>query len=248
MRKLLILLFTFFLLFNGLVYGDSPNPNNISYLTINGAKIVSEGAFFWFEVKNNNNNWVEVLLSYPIEFRICLFNQSRPLHGMGVVVTNTTYSYPLDPSELFCVGFVAPFLNENDSFQSYLFNFKSGVGGISTEKAIDHTQYSVLVVKSVINLMQITPSKLNDLLSKYAKLTDVYETLKQEYVNLLNGQYLLLESLVSIRFAIRVVIILVVLLAIFVLCLCSKKRSVMRNFCKPKKRKEVKKFGTERFA
>ena len=235
MRKLLILLFTFFLLFNGLVYGDSPNPNNISYLTINGAKIVSEGAFFWFEVKNNNNNWVEVLLSYPIEFRICLFNQSRPLHGMGVVVTNTTYSYPLDPSELFCVGFVAPFLNANVSFQSYLFNFKSGVGGISTEKAIGYTQYSVLVVKSVINLMQITPSKLNDLLSNYAKLANSYDTLKQEYLMLWNEQHSLSQFLDSIHLSL-LTISLVTLLVVIFLCLRMER---YEKLCKAKKRKEV---------
>ena len=218
MRKPLILLFTLFLLFNGVVYGDSPNPNNISYLTINGAKIVSEGAFFWFEVVNNNNNWVEILLSYPIEFRICLFNQSTALHGMDVVVTNTTYIYPLDVKEKFCVGFVAPFLQANNSFQSYLFNFKSGICGISTEKTIDHTSYSILVVKSVINLMQITPSKLNDLLSNYAKLANSYDTLKQEYLMLWNEQHSLSQFLDSIGLSL-ITISLVTLLVVIFLCL-----------------------------
>jgi len=236
MRKLwkvkLILLFTLFLLFNGLVYGDAPNPNNISYLTINGAKIVSEGAFFWFEVVNNNNNWVEVLLSYPIAFRICLFNQSRPLYGMGVVVTNTTYNYPLDVKEKFCVGFVAPFLQANNSFQSYLFNFKSGVGGISTEKAIGYTQYSVLVVKSVINLMQIAPSKLNDLLSNYAKLANSYDILKQEYLMLSNEQHSLSQFLDSIHLSLLTISLVTLSAVIF----CAFGCNVMRNFGKPKKK------------
>jgi hypothetical protein len=177
-----------------LVAGDVGNPQ-IPYLEINGAKIVSEGGFFWFEVRNNAHYWIEVHVSYSTAFKICLFNDSRPLHGMGVVVTESIYDYPLDVNQTLCVGFVAPFLQGNVSFQSYLFTFTSGIGGISTEKAVDTEYYSVLIVKSVINLMQITPSKLNDLLSNYAKLVDNYNVLKQEYQMLWNNQQALVESL-----------------------------------------------------
>jgi len=177
-----------------LVAGDVGN-SQIPYLQINGAKIVSEGGFFWFELRNNAHYWIEVHISYPTAFKICLFNGSRPLHGMGVTVTESTYDYPLDVNETLCVGFVAPFLQGNVSFQSYLFTFTSGIGGISTEKAIDTEYYSVLIVKGVINIIQITPSKLNDLLSNYAKLVDNYNVLKQEYLMLWNNQNTLIESL-----------------------------------------------------
>jgi hypothetical protein len=154
----------------------SPIPGTPLYLEINGAKIVSEGGYFWFSIKNKGDFWIEVALHYPPDFNMFRFNTSEPVHGMGESFGNGFYAFPLEPNNTWMIGFVAPTLPADLSYNSYLFTFYSAVGGISTEKAIDTSYYSVLVVKGVINV-KVDDSKLNQLLSRYNELLTQYNEL-----------------------------------------------------------------------
>ena len=159
----------------------SPIPGTPLYLEINGAKIVSEGGFFLFSIKNKGDYWIEVALHYPPDFNIFRLNASEP--GMGESLGDGFYAFPLEPNDTWVIGFVAPTLPADLSYKYYLFTFYSAVGGLSTEKAIDASYYSVLVVKGVINakvddsLKQLL-SLYNELLTQYKELLSKLEALE----------------------------------------------------------------------
>jgi hypothetical protein len=121
-----------------LVFADGPStPGTAAYLEINGAKIVSEGGYFWFNITNKGDYWIEVALHYSSDFIMFRFNISKLVHGMGESFGDGFYSFPLESNDTWIIGFVVPMLPVNLSYNSYLFTFYSAVGGLSTEKAID---------------------------------------------------------------------------------------------------------------
>jgi hypothetical protein len=161
-----------------LVSADAPSmPGTPLYLEINGAKVVSEGGYFWFSIKNKGDYWVEVALYYPPSFKMYRFNTSKTVYGIGERFNDGVYSFPIEPNDTWTIGFVAPALPANLSYNSYLFTFYSAVGGLSTDKAIDTCYYDVLVVKGVINV-KVDDSKLNQLLSHYNELLSKLEALE----------------------------------------------------------------------
>jgi hypothetical protein len=180
-KAICIILVVFVSLSTSLVSADTSSiPGTPLYLEINGAKIVSEGGYFWFSITNKGDYWIEVALHYPPDFNMSRFNTSEPVHGMGESFGDGFYSFPLEPNDTWVIGFVAPTLPANLSYNSYLFTFYSAVGGISTNKAIDVSYYDVLVIKGVINV-KVDDSKLNQLLSLYNELLCKLEALQNTY-------------------------------------------------------------------
>ena len=158
-----------------LASADAPIPYTPLYLEINGAKIVSEGGFFLFSIKNKGDYWIEVALHYPPDFNIFRLNTSKTVCNVSEGFGDGVYSFPLEPNDTWAIGFVAPTLPSDLSYKYYLFTFYSAVGGLSTDKAIDASYYSLLVVKGVINVK--VDDSLKQLLSLYNELLTQYKEL-----------------------------------------------------------------------
>jgi hypothetical protein len=166
-----------------LVFADAPSIPGALYLEINGAKVVSEGGFFLFSIKNKGDYWIEVALHYPPEFNIFRLNTSKTVCNVSEVFGDGVYSFPLEPNDTWAIGFVAPTLPSDLSYKYYMFTFYSAYGGISTDKAIDASYYSLLVVKGV-NSVKVDDS-LKQLLSLYNELLTQYNELSSKLNQLL---------------------------------------------------------------
>lgn len=128
--KLMVVVFVLLLIHVALpVHSDVPPPQGAqNYLSIQYAHVISEGGYFWMNITNKlGNAGVGIELHPSSEFIRCF------------PTSNLSSYLKENESEQFL--FIAP-------WKAGTFNIgvDSAVGGISTEKAIQHTDCSVLVV------------------------------------------------------------------------------------------------------
>lgn len=98
-----------FLLIQIPVYGDGLGAPPPRYLDVQGAKIVSEGAYFYFEVKNIGKEQVDVIMHTPLMFEE--FNQYDTYGGFSSGNQLSIYvPFTLDINQSVKFHFHAPLL------------------------------------------------------------------------------------------------------------------------------------------
>lgn len=122
---LLVLMFFFVIAFSAShVTADVVLPNWLPYVEIQGAKIVSEGAYFYMEIRNTGTRLVYLVIKVPEEFEFEEFDENAGTR------TAKWYSLPfhLEPNETMRFHFHAPFIGAEEE-QTYDFLLKDEAYG-----------------------------------------------------------------------------------------------------------------------
>jgi hypothetical protein len=155
------------------VHSDVPPPQGAQdYLSIQYAHVISEGGYFWMNITNKlGNAGIGIELHPSSEFIRCF------------PTSNLSSYLKENESEQFL--FIAPWKEG-----TFNIGVDSAVGGISTEKAIQHTDCLVLVVNAdtIANLRGVNATALEQAIQAIQKdIDDINHNLGNRMSNIENS-------------------------------------------------------------
>lgn len=158
-----LLLIATTLLMIGTVLADSPVPQP-KYLDVQGAKVVSEGAYFYFNLTNKATEKLQIRIAFNYYFTWLDYEEYFWLN--------------IDESKTFHL--IAPYIN--DSYKELLITIKYAKGGLATDKPIETVLFHIFVVnaKIVIPELIVGVRKHTELWEKYVELEKENTWLKEQ--------------------------------------------------------------------
>lgn len=157
------------------------------YLDVQGAKIVSEGAYFWFNLTSKN--------THPIyDLQVQVWNHSR-----FIWLDHEEYFW-LKTNESRVFHLIAPYIN--GACEQFVITIYCAVGGIATDKAIETVPFQVFVVdepttKSLLD--QYRGKTFDELWTKYATASNENSLLKQRIAEAEDLNAMLKENIAELE-------------------------------------------------